>query len=196
VTLLEVNPVLINSIMGKKRGFKDVEKGFGNRRSGIMKKGNTLHRLTGAHIAILIEFNGVVYSYQSDNHFSAAVKNVKTKQQYGPDDFDTVTDRGGPQSCSPDPQNQTALPSVASNPLPLSPSLFIPSSMPTISLGTVSSLDSLSSSTVRPTTVNSTSTSPDISLHYQSNEDRTARTELRGAGHQRRSVYPLAAEFF
>ncbi|KAG6354891.1 hypothetical protein INS49_003972 [Diaporthe citri] len=173
--------------MEKRRGFKDAKKGFVNRRNGIMKKANTLHRLTGAHIAILVEFNGAVYSYQSDNRFSAAVNNFEAKRQYGPDNFDTVADRGGPKaSCSPDPQNQIAASSLASNPPPLSPPSCFPSVMkkPAISLGNTSS----------DTTCLPSSTS----LHQQSSEteDCTARIKMGFAGHQRKSVYPLAADFF
>lgn len=58
-----------------------------------MKKANTLHRLTGAHIAILMEYNGGIFLYQSDNCFASALKSIPAKQYFGPDHFDTVADR-------------------------------------------------------------------------------------------------------
>lgn len=46
-----------------RRGFKNAKKGFYNRRHGLMKKANTLYRLTGAYIAILMEYNNATFLY-------------------------------------------------------------------------------------------------------------------------------------
>lgn len=76
-----------------RRGFKNAKKGFNNHRHSLMKKANTLHRLTGAHIAILMEYNDAIFLYQSDNRFATALANVSARQCFGPDHFDTVADR-------------------------------------------------------------------------------------------------------
>lgn len=81
--------------MGRPKNTKTktpTHKLFANRQRGLMKKGNTLYRLTGAHVAILLEFDGVVYSYQSDNRFASDLSHIP-KQQLGPDHYDTVADR-------------------------------------------------------------------------------------------------------
>lgn len=86
--------------MARTRGFKNAKKGFVNRTRGLMKKANTLHRLTGAHVAVLIEHNGTIYLYQSDDQFAQIFQNIPSKHKFGPDHFDTVADRSG-RSQSP-----------------------------------------------------------------------------------------------
>jgi hypothetical protein len=39
-----------------------------------MKKANMLSKLTGAHMAVLCEYNGDVYIYQSDDRFSPVLE--------------------------------------------------------------------------------------------------------------------------
>lgn len=74
---------------------KNTLKGFMNRRNGVMKKGNTLNRLTGARIAMIIEYGGLSYSYKSDNGFAPMIDDIgiPLQNQFGPDHFDTVADR-------------------------------------------------------------------------------------------------------
>ncbi|KAH8751107.1 hypothetical protein F5883DRAFT_578622 [Diaporthe sp. PMI_573] len=79
--------------MKKSRGFTNPAKGFINRRKGVMKKANMLSKLTGAHMAVLCEFNGEIYIYQSDDHFSPILNSVRARQRFGPDHFDTVAER-------------------------------------------------------------------------------------------------------
>lgn len=101
-----------------RRGFTNAKKGFDNRRGGLMKKANTLHRLTGAHIAILMEYNGTGFLYQSDEHFTLELQNLSAKQRFGPDHFDTVADRGsGTQNIDytrPPSATQDAVPLLSS----------------------------------------------------------------------------------
>jgi hypothetical protein len=79
--------------MKKTRGFSNPAKGFLNRRRGVMKKANMLSKLTGAHIAVLCEYNGKTYVYESDKHFSPILNNVRAAHRFGPDHFETVADR-------------------------------------------------------------------------------------------------------
>ena len=79
--------------MKKARGFTNPSKGFLNRRRGVMKKANTLSKLTGAHMAVLCEYNGEIYIYESDQHFSLTLNNVRAGHRFGPDHFETVADR-------------------------------------------------------------------------------------------------------
>lgn len=81
----------------KRQRFTNPTKGFVNRRNGIMKKSHALHQLTGAHIAVLFEYEGKIYSYRSDNRFSNILSNIHLVQQFGPDHFDTVADRTSPR---------------------------------------------------------------------------------------------------
>lgn len=191
--------------MAKKRGFKDAKKGFDNRQNGIMKKANTLHRLTGAHIAILIEFNGTTYSYQSDTHFSAAVKDVVVNKQYGPDHFETVADRGGPQSpCRPDRQEETAAHVASCDSLTLCPSPLLPTLMRDPIMprsGSSISPDASSSCSTSYTSAGTRATPPDpTASDFQclsaKTQDSGGRARLRDPKYHRRSFYPLAADFF
>src|ERR1700683_1818188 len=70
---------------------------FKQRRKGVMKKANDLNRLTGARIAVYVEYKGTTFSYHSDSKFSSDNKNqnfkITPEAQLGPDHFDTVADR-------------------------------------------------------------------------------------------------------
>jgi hypothetical protein len=63
--------------MTKTRGFTNSSKGFLNRHRGVMKKANMLSKLTDAHMAVLCEYNGEIYIYQSDKHFSLILNSVR-----------------------------------------------------------------------------------------------------------------------
>ncbi|KAH8755089.1 hypothetical protein F5883DRAFT_718938 [Diaporthe sp. PMI_573] len=52
-----------------------------------------LSKLTGAHMAVLCEYNGETYVYESDKHFSPILNNVRGGHRFGPDNFETVADR-------------------------------------------------------------------------------------------------------
>jgi hypothetical protein len=58
-----------------------------------MKKANMLSKLTGAHMAVLCEYNGDTYVYESDKYFSPILNNIRAGHRFGPDNFETVADR-------------------------------------------------------------------------------------------------------
>lgn len=196
------------------RGFTNVKKGFANRRQGLMKKANTLHRLTGAHIAVLVEFNGAISSYQSDGHFTNILNNINTKHCFDPDYFETIADRrgrrngipqlNGPAQSVPNLSGTTPLTSSTSSTFTTS-TTDLPESegqSPT-SLARESIVSGLTTTAQRP---DFTSSKRDLS--YLSNREfchpltpsayriRKAR-ELVSKTHRRvQSSYPLAFNFF
>lgn len=68
-----------------------------------MRKAGTAHRLTGAHIVILMEFDGSLYSYLSDNYFDSVLNGIHVKKHFSPDDFDTIADRNGGEDSQESP---------------------------------------------------------------------------------------------
>ena len=47
----------------------------------------------GSAIRGSCEYNGDIYIYQSDDHFSPMLNAIRARQRFGPDHFDTVADR-------------------------------------------------------------------------------------------------------
>ncbi|RYO92533.1 hypothetical protein DL764_008116 [Monosporascus ibericus] len=71
----------------------DYAKGLVNRQKGIFKKSNTFYRFYGGDIAVIIKKHGRVVTYQSRPGFLNETSIVFPDESFGPDDFDTVTDR-------------------------------------------------------------------------------------------------------
>jgi hypothetical protein len=69
-----------------------------------MKKANMLSKLTGAHMAVLCEYNGETYIYKSDKRFSLILSQVRAGHRFRPDHFETVADRGQLVDSLPSPR--------------------------------------------------------------------------------------------
>ncbi|RYP05282.1 hypothetical protein DL765_009891 [Monosporascus sp. GIB2] len=72
---------------------RDYAKGLVNRQKGIFKKSNTFYRFYGVDIAVIIKKHGRIATYQSRPGFLNETSIVFPDESFGPDDFDTVTDR-------------------------------------------------------------------------------------------------------
>ncbi|KAI1315758.1 hypothetical protein F5Y16DRAFT_406943 [Xylariaceae sp. FL0255] len=69
-----------------------------NRQKGIFKKSNTLRRMYGGEVAVLIEQqDGLVVTYESKPGILKNASFLFLYLSYSPDDFDTIKDR----QCTP-----------------------------------------------------------------------------------------------
>ncbi|KAK2011601.1 hypothetical protein LZ32DRAFT_606243 [Colletotrichum eremochloae] len=94
--------------MARGKSNRDPRKGLENRRNGIFKKSNTFYRIYGAQIAVIVRYKDQVEAYESQPGLlkSHAYTSVPADRVKGPDDFDLVRDRTGPdasttQACVP-----------------------------------------------------------------------------------------------
>lgn len=70
------------------------------RMTGLFKKGNTLHRMFGPKVAVLVQVDQNIYSYVSHAdwapvHQFLRTMGIRQENLKGPDQFDTVADRNG-----------------------------------------------------------------------------------------------------
>lgn len=74
------------SIMAKKtRGLYYVDRSFANRKLGLLKKSYEISQLTQAHVALLIECDGITHLFQSDDWFAPYISNIPTAYKVDPD---------------------------------------------------------------------------------------------------------------
>ena len=96
--------------------------GFAIRSKGIMKKGNTLHRMYGCKVGIVIIHNRERAAYESCR---GILSEPTAANYFGPDHFDTVADRNSvPTSvltCNPKPQTSPLPEAAEGSPLSLQP---------------------------------------------------------------------------
>ncbi|KAI1444520.1 hypothetical protein F5Y02DRAFT_157448 [Annulohypoxylon stygium] len=136
----------------------------------IMKKTNRLCRKHHARAMLLIERNNTIFRYQSDANWPPPANlHILPKNQFTPDNFDTIADRENPQKTTQTPTlNDTSIPNASDvnltalmaelegqRVLPTSPTLpsspSPPSSSSLSSLPTLPTSPSLSSLPALPT---------------------------------------------
>ncbi|KAK1974587.1 hypothetical protein LZ30DRAFT_694232 [Colletotrichum cereale] len=100
--------------MARGKSNRDPRKGLENRRNGIFKKSNTFFRIYGAQITVIVRYKDQVEAYESQPGLlkSHAYTSVPADHIKGPDDFDLVRDRTGPDASTP----QACVPIAIMNP--------------------------------------------------------------------------------
>ncbi|KAK1659344.1 hypothetical protein BDP55DRAFT_637085 [Colletotrichum godetiae] len=76
------------------------------RTTGLFKKGNTLHRMCGPKVAVVVEIDRNIYSYVSHTNWTPVNQllrsmGIRQENLHGPDHFDTVADRKGAPTSFP-----------------------------------------------------------------------------------------------
>lgn len=69
------------------RRNKNIQKGLKNRRNGIMRKANNIHRTYGAQIAVLMQYGGKTFSYESQPSLLRTYHPVSAQNRFGPGNF-------------------------------------------------------------------------------------------------------------
>lgn len=71
----------------KARGLHYVDRTFANRKLGLLKKSYEISQLTQAHVALLIECDGITYSFQSDDWFAHHISDIPLAYKVDPGDI-------------------------------------------------------------------------------------------------------------
>ena len=103
----------MSSSHGSVKGSYQVEKSWLQRKKGVMKKADEVHKKFAARVALVIEREGVLYAYLSQDDFlNTLPSRLSTAVRSGPNDFITVAEQmrsRGEHASLPAPPN-TALP--------------------------------------------------------------------------------------
>ena len=110
-------PIMPRASIYKKN--KNVQKGLKNRRNGLMRKANTFHLTYNAPVAVLMQYGGRWYTYESRAGLLRSCASISPQSRFDPRNFET--DRDGQET-----PHSSSVDSASGNNAELSPNSACP----------------------------------------------------------------------